>query len=288
MTKTPATPEYRLLSEFRRLFEGKIYKHRDSSQGDFVAMHLYEDLIAVNRSPKLTEAAINRKDRVLNVQNKRRGVSARRGDGTFGELIPGESPITDDGYLVSRGTIATVEIGIEMKVLAKAMIKQIDRVINDLRNQVVQFKRGGGNPICVAVIGINHAESTIGYEGDRPFPTTGRHGFLHPYQEAPEAEHRLKAEAAPEFDEFLVLRFKATNAPPYPFEWATTKTRGWITRLRYRASALATSSDSSSASFFTSPPPPKTFPDPSVIESPPPASLPALAGCAPFSPPAPP
>jgi len=194
-------------------------------------MHRYEDLIAVNRSPKLIEAALNRKDRVLNVQNKRRGVAARRGDGTFGEIIPGETPLNDGGYFVARGPIATVEIGIEMKVLAKAMIKQIDRVINDLRNQVVQFKRGGGNPICVAVIGVNHAEATVGYEGDRPFPTTGKAGFQHPYQEAPEAERRLNAEAAPEFDEFLVLRFKATNAPPYPFEWVNYNE----TRLDYAA-----------------------------------------------------
>ena len=138
--------EYRLLSEFQRLFEGRRYKHRASNQGDFVAMHLYEDIIAINRSPKLIEAAITRKDRVLNVQNKRRGVTARRGDGTFGEIIPGETPMIDPGYLVARGPIATVEIGVEVKVLAKAMIKQIDRVINDLRNQVVQFKRGGGRP----------------------------------------------------------------------------------------------------------------------------------------------
>jgi hypothetical protein len=219
LRKTSAPLEYRLLTEFRRLFEGKIYKHRDSSRGDFVAMHLYEDLITIKRSQKLIDAVINRKDRVLNVQNKRRGVAARRGDGTFGEIIPGETAITDPGYLVARGPIATVEIGIEVKVLAKAMIKQIDRVINDLRNQVVQFKRGGGNPICIAVIGINQAESTVGYEGDRPFPTTGKQGFLHPYQEAPQAERRLQAAAAPDFDEFIVLRFKATNSPPFPFEW---------------------------------------------------------------------
>jgi hypothetical protein len=231
LRKTPGPLEYRLPTEFRRLFEGKVYRHRDSSQGDFVAMHLYEDLITVNRSPKLIDAAINRKDRVLNVQNKRRGVAARRGDGTFGEIIPGETPIIDNGYLVARGPIATVEIGVEVKVLAKAMIKQIDRVINDLRNQVVQFKRGGGNPICVAVIGINQAESTVGYEGVRPFPTTGKQGFQHPYQEAFEAERRLQAEAAPEFDEFLVLRFKATNAPPYPFKWANYNE----TRLDYAA-----------------------------------------------------
>jgi hypothetical protein len=195
-------------------------------------MHLYEDLINVNRSPRLIEAATVRRDRVLNVQNKRRGISARRGDGTFGEIIPGETGLTDAGYLVARGPIATVEIGVEVKILAKAMIKQIDRVINDLRNQVLQFRRGGGSPICVAVVGINQADSTVGYEGIRPFPTTGRQGFLHPFQEAPEAERRLRAEAASDFDEFIVLRFKATNAPPYPFEWASYRD----TQLDYAAS----------------------------------------------------
>lgn len=208
-----------MLKEFRRLFEGKKYKHRASNQGDFVATHLYEDLVNVNRSPKLIEAAIERKDRVLNAQNKRRGVAARRGDATFGELIPGQAVIVHPGYQVARGPIATVEIGVEVKILAKAMIKQIDRVINDLRNQVVQFRRGGGDPICIAIIGINQAESVVGYEGDRAFPTTGTGGFLHPFQESPEAERRLRSEAEPDFDEFLVLRFKATNAPPYPFEW---------------------------------------------------------------------
>jgi hypothetical protein len=231
LTKRTASPEYRLLTEFRRLFEGKVYKHRDSSQGDFVAMHLYEDLVRIHRSLKLIDAAVNRRDRVLNFQNRRRGVVARRGDGTFGELIPGEAPIDQTGYLVARGPVSTVEIGVEVKILAKAMIKQIDRVINDLRNQVVQFKRGGGNPICVAVIGVNQAEATVGYEGDRPFPTTGKQGFLHPFQEAPQAERRIRAEAAPDFDEFLVLRFKATNAPPYPFQWVNYEE----TRLDYAA-----------------------------------------------------
>jgi hypothetical protein len=231
LTARPAEIEYRLLAEFRRLFEGKIYKHRASNQGDFVAMHLYEDLVAVNRSPKLIDAAVNRKDRVLNVQNRRRGVAARRGDGSFGEIIPGEKPLTDPGYQVARGPLATVEIGVEVKVLAKAMIKQIDRVINDLRNQVAQFRRGGGDPIAVAVVGINQAESMVSYEGDRPYPTTGKGGFLHPRQEAPEAERRLKTEAASAFDEFLILRFKATNAPPYPFEWVNYHE----TRLDYAA-----------------------------------------------------
>ena len=219
MTPPQVQPEFRLLAEFRRLFEGQVYRHRASNQGDFVAIHLYEDLVAINRSQRYRDAVLNRRDRVLNVQNRRRGVPARRGDATFGEIIPGETPAIEPGYVVARGPIATVEIGVEVKILAKAMIKQIDRVMLSLRDQVAQFRRGGGNPICVAVVGINHAESVIGYEGDRPFPTTGRGGFLHPIQEAAEAERRLREQALPSFDEFLILRYRATNAAPFPFEW---------------------------------------------------------------------
>ncbi len=61
--------------------------------------------------------------------------------------------------------------------------------------------------------------------------TTGKQGFLHPFQEAPDAEQRLLAHAAPSFDEFVVLRFKATNASPYPFEWVNYDE----TRLDYAA-----------------------------------------------------
>jgi hypothetical protein len=226
-----AQAEFRLLVEFKRIFDGRVYRHRASNQGDFVAIHLYEDLVTINRSERYIDAVLHRRDRVLNVQNRRRGVGARRGDATLGEIIPGEIAVTDPGYFVARGPIATVEIGVEVKILAKAMIKQIDRVTNDLCNQVTQFRRGGGNPICVAVVGINHAESAVGYEGDRPFPTTGKAGFPHPIQEAPEAERRLREHAQPAFDEFLILRFRATNAPPFPFDWVDYDS----TRLDYAA-----------------------------------------------------
>jgi len=39
------------------------------------------------------------------------------------------------------------------------------------------------------------------------------------------------AEAKPEFDEFLVLRFRATNQSPFPFEWVKYED----TRLNYAA-----------------------------------------------------
>lgn len=215
---------YRLLDKFRATFEGVKYLHRDSSLGDKVAVEFYEDLYAVNRSVKLVDR-IEAKTRVLNVQNRRRGIQARRGDGTFGELIPNVEPITDPGFTVARGPVATIEIGIEAKILAKAMIKQIDRVIGNLTDQVQHFRRGGGDPISIAIVGLNYADHCTSYEGDREYPTNGRN-FRHPYQEADEAERRLLEHAAPKFEEFLILRYKATNEGSFPFSWVNAESTG--------------------------------------------------------------
>lgn len=122
------------------------------------------------------------------------------------------------GFKVARGPVATVEIGSEVKILAKAMIKQIDRVMTDLQNQRRQFLTAGGTPITVGIVGINHAPAYVSYEGDVEWPTDGKK-HKHPIQEAVEAESRLTARVASEFDEFLLLRFRATNVPPFPFEW---------------------------------------------------------------------
>lgn len=208
---------HRLLTEFENLFAGKKYIHRDSSRGDFVAMHLYEDLATLNRSMKLLPR-IQAKDRILSTKNLRQGIKARRGDGTFGEVVPGTPVISDPGFQVARGVVATVEIGAEMKILAKAMIKQIDRVTGDLQKQVPQFKRGAGNPICVALIGINHAPYAVGYEGDRAYRTDGT-ANRHPTQEAADASQRLLRDVAPLYDEFILLHYSATNESPFPFSW---------------------------------------------------------------------
>ncbi len=98
------------------------------------------------------------------------------------------------------------------------MIKQIDRVIGDLTRQSQQFQTAGGTPIRVGIIGINHAERYVSFEGDRTYPTDGRR-YKHPIQEATDAEAHLAARAARNFDEFIILRFRATNEPPFPFEW---------------------------------------------------------------------
>src|SRR5262249_21716625 len=78
---------YLLLNRFRKLFQGVKYRHRDSSLGDSVALYLPEDLFALNRSPKFG-TRVNSGERVLNIQNRLQGIKSRRGDGTFGELIP--------------------------------------------------------------------------------------------------------------------------------------------------------------------------------------------------------
>lgn len=211
---------YKLLDQFANLFAGVKYQHRVSTHGDAVARRLFEDLYVLDRSPKL----ISRVDSclsVLNVQNRRHGVAARRGDGTFGELVPGAPVVRDIGFIVGRGPIATIEIGVEVKILAKAMIKQIDRVINDLDKQAAHFKSKRGHPITVGIVGINSAPEYRSYEGGREYLTTGSAGYRHPVQEAAAAEERLVSLAAPKFDEFLVLRFIASNQAPFSFEWVS-------------------------------------------------------------------
>ena len=212
---------YQLLDKFRSLFEGRQYRHRSSNQGDLVAAYLYEDLHTIGRSARYRERVDAGLD-VLNRANIRHGVKARRGDGSFGEIVPGIDPAFEDGFVVGRGPIATIEIGVEVKILAKAMIKQIDRVVTDLGKQVSHFRSKGGNPITVGIAGVNWVNQYCSVEGDRLWPTDGKK-YKHPVQEAAEAERHLLQRAAPEFDEFVILRFVATNQRPFDFEWKDRK-----------------------------------------------------------------
>ena len=210
---------YQLLDRFRQTFEDGPYRHRKSTLGDAIALRLYEDLLDLGRSDAYAER-IAAKLSVVNVKNTRLGVKARRGDGSFGEIVPNEKTLLDEGYRVPRGRIATIEIGVEVKIMSKAMIKQVDRVISDLNKQVEHFKSKRGTPICVGIVGINHAEYAVSYEADREWRTNGKK-HKHPFQEAAEAERRLLKDAAPAFDEFVILRYAATNdpTPDYKFAW---------------------------------------------------------------------
>jgi hypothetical protein len=211
-------PSYKLLDSFRSLFENTEYRHRDSTRGDFVASFLVEDLLALERSAKL-KSNIDNGHSVANSTNKTTGKPHRRGDGFFGAAVPGIDAEARQGYAVRFGKIAAAEIGTETKILAKAMIKQLDRVGSDMINQAAEFRGGGNNPICVGVIGVNYAPIYRSLEGDREFATTGSGGYKHPAQEAQAAEQRLVARVSSSFDELIVLRFIATNIAPFEFRW---------------------------------------------------------------------
>lgn len=91
---------FHLLRTFRSLFDGTVYKHRDSSLGDLVAGQLYEDLVELNKSEKLTRR-VQAHERVVNLANRTIGRPSRRGDGTFGGLVPTAVAVTEAGLLVA-------------------------------------------------------------------------------------------------------------------------------------------------------------------------------------------
>jgi hypothetical protein len=211
-----------MLDTFQALFESKIYRHRSGNQGDQLATELYEDLYRLNRSVKYVRD-VDAIRRGISLANRRQGISARRGDGTLGELIPNLPIVAEPGYAVRRGSVATLDVGVEVKILNKAQVKQINDRIAGLQTQAEYFVRGRdgracGRPITVAIVGVNSAPYAVGYEGERQFRTDGR-THAHPFQEAPVVEVRLAAEVKPRYDELIILRYQATNEAPFPFAW---------------------------------------------------------------------
>ena len=145
----------------------------------------------------------------------------RRNDSFRGRPPAGELDIhLLPGFQVSEGVIAEPHIGCEVKILAKAQQKQIDRVLNDLRGFGVRMRSLHLRCINVAVVGVNHESADVSYEGKRRF----RHG-LRP-GEAEQTEGRVK-EVEVDLDEVLILPFRATNVrPEFPFAWVDeAKTR---------------------------------------------------------------
>lgn len=219
---------FQLLDQFQSLFQGRRYLHRSSTHGDWIAQFAFEDLYQLGHSAKLKERIEQHKS-VLNASNRAHGVKHRRGDGSFGTLVPGDSALADPGFVVGRGPIANIEIGIEIKILAKAMIKQIDRVKNDLRKQVAEFRRSENRAVTAAIVGVNHADRYRSFEGEREYVTDGAR-YKHPAAEAEAAVAHIE-QLRPDFDELLIFRFRATNLDPFPFEWVN----GQATRQDYGA-----------------------------------------------------
>jgi hypothetical protein len=222
-------PTFALLRQFEATFRNGPYIHRNSQLGNRIADYLYEDLYALGLSRKFNDR-VDARSHVLNPKGISPGIRARRGDGSFGDLIPGSKVLVVPDFKVARGPTADVEIGAEVKILAKAMIKQIDRVIGDLCRQADEFHQKSATAITVGIVGINFAERYVSHEGDRRYPTNGKSGNLHPAQEGREAERRLLQAEGP-YDEFIQLGFRATNEPPYGFEWVGRVQDNYAARL---------------------------------------------------------
>ncbi len=212
---------YLLLDQVERTFTTGPYLHRNSQLGNRIADWFFEDLYELGESAKFVHR-VNEASRVLNPKGVSPGIRSRRGDGTFGDGVPGYPVQSVPPFHVRRGLTANVEIGIEVKILAKAMIKQIDRLTNDLCGQAHHFRQKSDDAIRIGIVGVNQAPRYVSFEGERAFATDG-HRYPHPAQEASEAERRLLDSARPCFDEFIVLPFGATNEPPYPFAWLSER-----------------------------------------------------------------
>jgi len=209
-------PDFKLLAKFEQTFRDGPYLHRNSQIGNRIADYLIDDLYDLDPTSQLHRDVDNGRV-ALNPKGVSPGLKARRGDGSFGPIVPGHTPRLYAGHTVPIAATSEVDIGAEVKILAKAMIKQIDRVISDLCRQSAEFRVKSPDAQTVALVGINVAPQYVSFEGDRSY-LTGESG-PHPVQEADEAERRILTSAASCFDELLILRFRATNLPPYEFNW---------------------------------------------------------------------
>jgi hypothetical protein len=202
-----------LLDAFESLYTGQVYKHRISTHGDRIAGFLYDDLLALGRSPKLVHRITNG-EAVVNNMNRVTGQPGRRPDGTFGVLVPGTKGVTRPPYVVLRGPIAQLQIGAEVKIFATKMIAQVDRVLCDLWRQSHILGQQNQSATRVAIVAVNHALEYTGWEGARFTDAK-----VAPSRDAAEIIRRVHVEIAPLYRELLVLPYVATNRPPYRFSW---------------------------------------------------------------------
>ena len=87
---------FNLLAAFEKVFRSNVYRHRVSTMGDSVAVYLYEDLVVLGQSAKLIGRVRNH-EVAVNIGNQIKGKKGRRGDGTFGRVVPGQTAPCDPG-----------------------------------------------------------------------------------------------------------------------------------------------------------------------------------------------
>lgn len=209
-----ANGKFRLLEAFRKTFARTLYKHRDSTLGNKIGRELFEDLLLHQVSEGYAEH-VRRGLGVVNSGGKIHSPKAmRRNDSIFGKPPAGAAlkPLRG-GFQVQEGPVAEPRVGCEVKIVAKSQQKQIDRVISDLDNFGLRMKSSSPKCINVAIVGVNQESDYVGHEGKRSFKHKLRE------QEPTTIIGKLRERLLGRYDELLVLRFKATNQRPYPFEW---------------------------------------------------------------------
>lgn len=211
-----ANGKFKLLEAFRTTFKGNLYRHRDSPLGNKIGRYLFEDLLDHQVSSRYSHhissslGVVNQGGRIHTPRQ------IRRNDSVFGRPPVGAELQKVDQFRVPGGPVAEPRVGCEVKILAKSQQKQIDKVINDLEGFALRMQRLNKKCINVAVVGINHESNYVGHEGERAF----KHR-LHD-QEPMKVKQKLLERLVELYDEFLVLPFKATNQPPYPFNWLSS------------------------------------------------------------------
>ena len=209
-----ANGKFRLLETFRRTFAETRYIHRNSTLGNKIGRELFEDLLKHEVSVRYKEH-VGQRSGVVNSGGKIVTPRAiRRNDSIFGKPPAGVTlDEADRRFFVAEGPVAEPRIGCEVKIIAKSLQKQIDRVINDLDGFVLRMKSLRQDCINVAVVGVNHESDYEGHEGERRF----KHKLKN--REPLNGMAKLREELLGRYDELLVFPFRASNQPPYPFAW---------------------------------------------------------------------
>src|SRR5574341_1276501 len=209
-----ANGKFRLLETFRKTFAGTLYKHRDSTLGNKIGRQLFEDLF-MHQVSEIYQDHVRRAMGVVNsggrIQTPR---AIRRNDSVFGKPPAGANlNLPEKGFSIREGPVAEPRIGCEVKILAKSQQKQIDRVISDLDNFGLRMKSLSPKCINVAIVGVNEESDYVGHEGRRAFKHKLRS------QEPLQVIAKVREHLLDRYDELLVMRFRATNQTPYPFDW---------------------------------------------------------------------
>ena len=209
--------KYRLLHSFQEIFSGTPYRHRNSQLTDCVALDYFEDYRRTTNRPAIQE----RLDSGSSVVGSRPPLTGGMNHGGLryiGEKTPGINPTRMPERSVMTGRTANVEIVFEIKILAKSMNKQVNRVINDFGNRQAKLKKAYPDVIFIGAVGVNFASAYVSYEGARTYHTNGKER-RHPSQEATSVKNKLLDGLSDVLDELLIICFTAENVSPYNFDF---------------------------------------------------------------------